>query len=210
MRPERKYLSPKSLSLIGIPKKFHEARIEDFNTYDNSDLEEVQDCIARYISCMSWQTLDKLGGLFLFGSNGVGKTLIACIVAKEAYKHRYSTRRVTFVDYMSKYTLVWSARSVEEKESAEDDLFNNYKAVEFLVLEEVGKEVDSKASAPILEDLLRYREDNGLVTVICTNLSPKDIENRYGVSVSSLLKGNMTPIKIEGVDKRKEYYDKKR
>ena len=210
MRPERKYLSPKSLSLIGIPKKFHEARIEDFNTYDNSDLEEVQDCIARYISCMNWKTLDKLGGLFLFGSNGVGKTLIACIVAKEAYKHRYSTRRVTFVEYMSKYTLVWSAKSVEEKESAEDDLFNNYKAVEFLVLEEVGKEVDSKASAPILEDLLRYREDNGLVTVICTNLSPKDIENRYGVSVSSLLKGNMTPIKIEGVDKRKEYYDKKR
>ena len=150
MRPERKYLSPKSLSLIGIPKKFHEARIEDFNTYDNSDLEEVQDCIARYISYMNWQTLDKLGGLFLFGSNGVGKTLIACIVAKEAYKHRYSTRRVTFVEYMSKYTLVWSARSVEEKESAEDDLFNNYKAVEFLVLEEVGKEVDSKASAPIL------------------------------------------------------------
>lgn len=210
MRPERKYLSPKSLSLIGIPKKFHEARIEDFNTYDNSDLEEVKDCIARYISYMNWQTLDKLGGLFLFGSNGVGKTLIACIVAKEAYKHRYSTRRVTFVEYMSKYTLVWSARSVEDKESAEDDLFNNYKAVEFLVLEEVGKEVDSKASAPILEDLLRYREDNGLVTVICTNLSPKDIENRYGVSVSSLLKGNMTPIKIEGVDKRKEYYDKKR
>lgn len=210
MRPERKYLSPKSLSLIGIPKKFHEVTIEDFNTYGSSDLDEVQDCIARYISYMKWQTLDKLGGLCLFGSNGVGKTLIACIVAKEAYKHRYSTRRVTFVDYMSKYTLVWSARSIEEKESAEDDLFNNYKSVEFLVLEEVGKEVDSKASVPILEDLLRYREDNGLVTVICTNLSPKDIENRYGSSVSSLLRGNMTPIKIEGVDKRKEYYDKKR
>ncbi len=209
MRPERKYLSPKSLSLIGIPKKFHEVTIENFKTYGNSDLEEVQDCIARYISNMRWQSLDKLGGLCLFGSNGVGKTLIACIVAKEAYKHRYSTRRVTFVDYMSRYTLVWSARSIDEKESAEDDLFNNYKAVEFLVLEEVGKEVDSKASAPILEDLLRYREDNGLVTVICTNLSPKDIESRYGASVASLLKGNMTPIKIEGIDKRKEYYDKK-
>lgn len=209
MRPIRKYLSPKSLSLIGIPKKFHESSIEDFRTYQSEDLEEVQDCIARYISHMNWQTLDKLGGLCLFGSNGVGKTLIACIVAKEAYKHRYSTRRVTFVDYMSRYTLVWSARSLEEKEAAEDDLFNNYKAVEFLVLEEIGKEVDSKASAPILEDLLRYREDNGLVTVICTNLSPKDIENRYGTSVSSLLKGNMTPIKIEGIDKRKEYYDNK-
>lgn len=209
MRPMRKYLSSKSLSLIGIPKKFHESSIEDFRTYKSEDLEVVQDCIARYISTMKWQTLDKLGGLCLFGSNGVGKTLIACIVAKEAYKLRYSTRRVTFVDYMSRYTLVWSARSLEEKEAAEDDLYNNYKAVEFLVLEEIGKEVDSKASAPILEDLLRYREDNGLVTIICTNLSPKDLESRYGTSVSSLLKGNMTPIKIEGIDKRKEYYDKK-
>ena len=135
--------------------------------------------------------------------------MLACIVAKEAYKHRYSTRRVTFVEYMSRYTLVWGARSIEEKESAEDDLYNNYKAVEFLILEEVGKEVDSKASAPILEDLLRYREDNGLVTVLCTNLAPKDLESRYGVSVSSLLKGNMTPIRIEGIDKRKEHYDKK-
>lgn len=209
MRPPRKYLSPKSLSLIGIPKKFHETTIEDFKTYKSTDLEKVQDCIARYISNMNWQKLENLGGLCLFGSNGVGKTMLACIVAKEAYKHRYSTRRVTFVEYMSRYTLVWGARSIEEKESAEDDLYNNYKAVEFLVLEEVGKEVDSKASAPILEDLLRYREDNGLVTVLCTNLSPKDLESRYGVSVSSLLKGNMTPIRIEGIDKRKEHYDKK-
>ena len=77
------------------------------------------------------------------------------------------------------------------------------------IQEEVGKEVDSKASAPILEDLLRYREDNGLVTILCTNLSPKDLEKRYGVSVASLLKGNMTPIRIEGIDKRKEHYDKK-
>lgn len=209
MRPLRKHLSPDSLSLIGIPKKFHNTTIEEFKTYNSKDLEEVQDCIARYISNMRFKLPEELGGLCLFGSNGVGKTMIACIVAKEAYRHRYSTRRVTFVEYMSRYTNVWGARSIEEKDTALDDLYNNYKAVEFLVLEEVGKEVDSKASAPILEDLLRYREDNGLVTIMCTNLSPSDIEKRYGVSVYSLLKGNMTPIRIEGIDKRKEHFDEK-
>lgn len=210
MRPERTFLSEKSLTLIGVPKKFHNMSIEDFNTYKSKDLEEVQDCIAHYLSNMRFMSLEDLGGLCLFGSNGVGKTLIACLIVKEAYKRRYSTRRVTFIEYMSKYTQSWSARSLDEKEAAEDDLYNNYKAVEILALEEVGKEVDSKVAAPILEDLLRYREDHGLVTVMCANLSPKDIAEKYGASVSSLMKGNMTPIKIEGVDKRKEFYDKKK
>lgn len=203
MRPERKYMSPNSLNLIGIPAKFHNTSIEDFKTYSNSGLEEVKDYVARYLSLMRKYTpLSQLKGICFFGSNGVGKTMLACIILKEAYKLRYTARRVTFVDYMSQYTLAWSARNLDEKEAAEDNLYTNYKAVEFLVLEEVGKEVDSKASAPILEDLLRYREDNGLITIICTNLSPKDLNSKYGASIESLLRGNTVPIQITGKDKR--------
>ena len=203
MRPERKYMSPNSLNLIGIPAKFHNTSIEDFKTYSNSGLEEVKDYVAQYLSLMRRHTpLSQLKGICFFGSNGVGKTMLACIILKEAYKLRYTARRVTFVDYMSQYTLAWSARNLDEKEAAEDNLYTNYKAVEFLVLEEVGKEVDSKASAPILEDLLRYREDNGLITIICTNLSPKDLNSKYGASIESLLRGNTVPIQITGKDKR--------
>ena len=70
------------------------------------------------------------------------------------------------------------------------------------MLEEVGKEIDSKITKPILEDLLRYREEKGLVTIICTNLTIKDLEDLYGASIMSLIKGNMTPIKITGKDRR--------
>ena len=133
-------------------------------------------------------------------------TFLASMMVIEAYRCRYSARRVTFSEYISRYTSMWGAKTPEEKELLEDVFYNSYKAVEFLVLEEVGKELDTKLGAPVLEDLLRYREDNSLVTVICANLPPSEIKDRYGASVSSLLKGNMTPILIEGRDKRQEYY----
>lgn len=128
--------------------------------------------------------------------------MLSSIILKEAYRHRYTSRRSTFVEYVDKYTKVWNAKSADEKATLEDELYTYYKAVEFLVLEEVGKEIDSKVSAPILEDLLRYREDNGLVTIVCTNLNISLMTERYGESCISLLKGNTTPVMIECEDKR--------
>lgn len=208
-RPHRNRVSSESLSLIGIPRKFHSTTLADFDTFNNAGLKKVKKFVAEYVQALCDKELQDVGGIYLYGSNGVGKTMLSCIIMRQAYICRYSARRTTFAEYISKYTLDWSARSTDEREAAEDALYSQYKAVEFLVLEEVGKEVDSKISAPILEDLLRYREDKGYVTVICSNLSPKAIKDRYGESVYSLLQGNMTPIKIEGSDNRKDYFNRK-
>ena len=95
----------------------------------------------------------------------------------------------------------------EEWNKIEDDLsYLSFRDSEFLALEEIGKEIDTKIAAPILEDLLRYREDKHLPTIVCTNLDIDTVEERYGYSIVSLIKGNMTPILIEGEDKRSNYY----
>ena len=70
------------------------------------------------------------------------------------------------------------------------------------MLEEIGKEIDSKIAKPILEDLLRYREEHGLVTIICCNLDLPEFKNLYGNSICSLVNGNETIIKIVGKDRR--------
>lgn len=208
MRPIRKSMNEKSLKLIGIPKTFITTTLNDFDDSGDEDLISVRDFVANYIEKID-EKFQINSGIFFNGSNGVGKTMLSCIIAKEAYRHRYSTRRCTFVDYIDKYTRVWSAKNSEEKETLEDSLYTYYKSVEFLILDEVGKEIDSKVSAPILEDLLRYREDNGYVTILCTNLTPEVLLERYGNSCMSLLKGNCVPVTIDSEDLRNEKFRRK-
>lgn len=206
-RPLRTVLNYKSLSIIGIPRKFHEIKIEDFNTYNNECLEEVVSYVKSYILNISarFKTCE---GVFFYGANGTGKTMLSSLILKEAYKNRYSGRRLTFADYVSLYTSVWSSYN-DEKEDLKYKA-SVYKNVEFLVLEEIGKEIDSSISVPILEELLRYREDKGLVTIICTNLSPKLVTEHYGASIMSLIKGSMTPIKIETNDYRMNFFKRRK
>lgn len=93
------------------------------------------------------------------------------------------------------------------REVIDSDLLDRYKGVEFLVLEEVGKEIDSKIAKPILEDLLRYREEHGLVTIICCNMTLEDFKKYYDNSICSIVMGTQTIIKIVGKDRRKEVFE---
>ena len=205
MRPLRDEVSQKSLVIMGVPKKYTSKTLKDFSDYGSKDLAVIKKFCGEYIDNLE-DNIEDNRGIFFYGSNGVGKSFLSCIILKEAYRHRYSCRRVTCSSYINAYTESWGAKK-DDKEVIEADLLDKYKGVEFLVLEEIGKEIDSKIAKPILEDLLRYREEYGLVTIICSNITPKVIEEVYGASIVSIIKGCMTPIKIVSKDKREEVYN---
>lgn len=197
MRPIRTTLSNKNLINMGVPKALLDLSLEDLDLN-----EKILDYVQGYIDNID-NSFKYNKGLFLYGSNGTGKTSIASIVIKEAYRHRYTAKRMTWVDYMTLYTRAWGCNNFELKMHTED-VIKDIKDREFLVLEEIGKEQDNKLAMTLLEDLLRHREDKGFPTIICTNLAPKSVVERYGASIESLIKGNMTPIKLVGKDNRKE------
>ena len=205
MRPLRSEISNESLVMMGVPRRFCDKTIEDFNTYGKKSLNSIKKFVEDYLNDLDTNVEENRGICFI-GSNGVGKSLLSCIILKEMYKHRYSCRRVTFSSYISAYTESWGANK-SEKDVIESELYEKYKGVEFLVLEEIGKEIDSKIAKPILEDLLRYREEHGLVTIVCTNLTPVTLKELYGASVCSLINGNMTVIVIDSEDKRQEVFN---
>ena len=197
MRPIRTTLSNKNLINMGVPKALLDLSLEDLDLN-----EKILDYVQGYIDNID-NSFKYNKGLFLYGSNGTGKTSIASIIIKEAYRHRYTAKRMTWVDYMTLYTRAWGCNNFELKMHTED-VIKDIKDREFLVLEEIGKEQDNKLAMTLLEDLLRHREDKGFPTIICTNLAPKSVVERYGASIESLVKGNMTPIKLVGKDNRKE------
>ncbi len=197
MRPIRTTLSNKNLINMGVPKALLDLSLEDLDLS-----EKILDYVQGYIDNID-NSFKYNKGLFLYGSNGTGKTSIASIIIKEEYKHRYTAKRMTWVDYMTLYTRAWGCNNFELKMHTED-VIKDIKDREFLVLEEIGKEQDNKLAMTLLEDLLRHREDKGFPTIICTNLAPKSVVERYGASIESLIKGNMTPIKLVGKDNRKE------
>lgn len=205
MRPLRTSINKDSLIMMGVPKRFCNKTINDFDTFGKKSLKQIKSFVQDYLDNIE-NNIDEGNGICFIGSNGVGKSFLSCIILKEMYRHRYSCRRVTFSSYINAYTESWGA-SKSDKDVIEQDLYDKYKGVEFLVLEEIGKEIDSKIAKPILEDLLRYREEQGLVTIICSNLTPQTLKELYGASVCSLINGNMTVIVIDSEDKRQEVFN---
>lgn len=204
-RPVRTTLNESSLKLMGVPARFCRYTIKDFKTYDKKSLKKVKSFVEDYLDHLDENVSEGRGVCFI-GANGVGKSMLSCIVLKEMYRHRYSCRRTTFSQYIGAYTDSWG-RPKAESDVAEQTLYDKYKGIEFLVLEEIGKEIDSKVAKPILEDLLRYREEQGHVTFICTNLTPADLRELYGPSVCSLINGNSTVIVLDGEDRRMEVFN---
>ena len=204
MRPIRGYLSMTTMiEVIGIPFKFCNKTINDFET-PTEDLRRVKEWTLNYINNID-NNFKRNKGIYFNGTNGVGKTFLSALILKKAYEHRYSCKRITFYSYVQQVLNVWNSRG-EERETKEEQLFTNVKGVEFLVLEELGKEIESKLdTVAILEDLLRYREDKGLPTIFAANLSPGTLRQEYGESVYSLINGNCAIITIIAKDGRENY-----
>lgn len=201
-RPIRTILNTDNLKRMGVPVHMIDKTVEDLDTFGDENREEFIEYVTKYIKHINY-VFKHNKGLFMQGSNGVGKSFVASLIVKEAYRHRYTAKRCTYMEYINEYTRMWNCKNLEQKEEMEGLFYYNYKAVEFLALEEIGKELDTQLSVTLLEDLLRYREEKGLPTIICTNLTPKAMKETYGASIESLIKGNTKYFKVVGEDLRK-------
>ena len=194
----RKTLSPANLARMGIPKLFFEAEIDDYVGDSNK-----KKLFTNYINNIH-DMFDDGVNLTLYGNNGSGKTFVTSIILKNAYRHYYSAKRINFTHFMS---LTFSAdKSDEDKEYIKQA----YES-EFLVIDELGKENDTKSSSNIalLEQLMKYREEKALPTIICTNLSLEGIKELYRDTIYSLVSQSVK-MEMDDFDMRKDFFGKRK
>jgi len=153
--------------------------------------------VGEYLNVID-KNVDDGMGLFLYGSTGLAKTGLACIVLMESLWKGYSGYFLTLDQCVDMYAGGWKDEELKEK-------YNDIiLGVDLLVIDEVGNETRTNTSlvATCLNDILRQRSNNLMTTVLTSNLFFDKVKNVYGDEVYSILNECTLPIEFKGVDFR--------
>lgn len=188
--PVRTRVSSNGLIHAGIPRDYVNYTINDFNG-------DVSKTVAvRYMKHIHDMYEDKQD-LLLTGNNGTGKTMLASIILKHAYFHRY---RIAMLTMSSLLELTFNQKNPEYYERLQE-----IKKAQFLVIDELGKETFTATGSNknLFENILRTAHASGQVLIICTNMDLQGITEQYGKSVASIIDGTFGKLTFRDSDNRK-------
>lgn len=203
--PARRSISRSNLILKGVPAEYLDCSLDKF--VDNDDTKEL---IGKYIDNIHDMFEDRVC-LAFYGANGTGKTYLASVIVKEAYRNRYKSHLTTLAHYMD---LVFSPNKTEQMQ----DELKYISEAEFLVIDEVGKEnfTRTQSNVTLLEDLLRQAITKGQVVILISNLPLEDVGGveglytLYGKSVESIIEGDFVKLEFNLKDYRPKVLKQKR
>lgn len=136
-------------------------------------------------------------GLLVFGDCGVGKTDLFEIIrlaGRDIYSEtgvkRMLFRKISCGSFVSAYMMATKSKhmSFDLKEFLRGRLF----------IDDLGVEKLAFNNFELLEQVLFERYSNNALTFLTTNLSPSEIENRYGKRIGDRLQEMFNYIKWEG------------
>jgi DNA replication protein DnaC len=170
-----------------IPKRFWDAQAEK-----NS---EVGRFIADIVS-----NLKRGNGIVLVGAHGIGKTWNAAAIARAALRHSVKVLFVTAQD------LVDSFKPDAKRFDDDTTMLEALRSRRLLVIDDLGEEyrtANSGYAETTITNLIRYRVQHNLSTVLTTNLTAEDVETIYGPRLRSLLNEVGFAVEPPGGDRRR-------
>ena len=182
-------MTAEHLLLMRIPRRHWEA---SFARIDPA----TRAVIGGYLHALD-DMLDRGEGLLLYGMNGSGKTSAAVYVAKEVRRTGASVLMATAAALRDS--------AFEKTPPAEDmTMLDLARSVDFLLIDDLGKEAPNRFTQHFFENLVRERGSNRLTTWITTNLEPEGLKARYARTFVDVLRELVVPVRMEEVDHRSD------
>lgn len=134
------------------------------------------------------------GNILIYGETGLGKTFLTNCIAKELLDSGHS------VLYLSSNELFEGvlAEYLMNRKSELEDLYNYIYNSELLVIDDLGTELTNNFVLSQLFEIINKRKIIGLSTLISTNLSMKQLRDRYSERIMSRIIADYTVFNIYG------------
>jgi DNA replication protein DnaC len=142
---------------------------------------------------------EKGGNLLLVGTTGTGKTHISTAIAREVISQGFD------VIYDSAQNIIADFETDKFKSGygPYTPKADKYLECDLLIMDDLGTEFSSQFSTSCIYNLLNTRQNKGLATIISTNLSARELQERYEDRITSRIVGADTRIlQFQGKDNR--------
>ncbi len=173
------YYPPVTDGVLGISQKEHMTSVFNY----------CRD-YARYFS-------KKSTGLLMFGKTGLGKTHLSLAIANKVIDKGYKVYYNSVQNIMNMLEKEHFGKG-KAQENIEEMLFES----DLLILDDLGSEFSTQFTVSQLYNIFNTRITNSLPTIISTNLSLHELDEKYTQRIASRIVGNMTPIQFCGRDIR--------
>ncbi len=152
-------------------------REKTFNNFDyklsNLSIEERQSLEQAYRNAVNFAKSPE-GWLILVGVNGCGKTHLAAAIANHLRREGKSVLFIVVTDLLDYLRSTFNP----ESRVSYDELFERIKKAPVLILDDFGEQAATQWAQEKLYQLINYRYNARLATVITTCLSLDEIERR--------------------------------
>ena len=170
------------------------------DTYDplfRSSPRERMESILSFCKTYAREFDDSAPNLLMTGETGLGKTHLSLAIAGEAIARGY------FVIYNSAQNIFNELQrerfgKTDTNGAFESQLLN----CDLLVIDDLGAEFSTTFTNAALYNVVNTRLNLSLPTIISTNLTLEELEERYTRRISSRLIGEYTVLKFIGADVR--------
>lgn len=132
--------------------------------------------------------------LLIYGETGLGKTFLTNCIAKAVLDKGHS---VLYLSANELFEQVLGGYLMNQKNELED-LYKYIYNSELLIIDDLGTELTNNFVLSQLFEIINQRHISGLATLISTNLSMKQLRDKYSERIMSRIVANYTVFNIYG------------